>query len=90
MFDRINHSLKPYMADRINKWEQNNMLAIERYRVPDFVNNYVARNSRFGDLNPFTLLKQTLPYPLIYNDRIFYLKDEEERERVMRNPKLLK
>ena len=28
-------------------------------------------------------------YPLIYNDRIYYLNDEEERDRVMRNPKLL-
>ena len=44
VFDRINHSLKPYMADRINKWEQNNMLAIERYRVPDFV-----KEKRFGN-----------------------------------------
>lgn len=73
----------------MNKWEQNNMLSIERYRAPDFINNYIASNSRFGDLNPFTLLKQVSPFPLIYKDRIYYLKDEEERDLVMRNPKLL-
>jgi hypothetical protein len=29
------------------------------------------------------------PYPLIYRDRIYYLKDEEERDFVIRNPKTL-
>lgn len=52
------------------------MLPIERFRTPDFINNYIASNSRFGELNPFTLLRQNAPYPLIYRDRIYYLKDE--------------
>eukprot|EP00919_Chromeraceae_sp_WS-2016_P042556 GHVR01101529.1.p1 GENE.GHVR01101529.1~~GHVR01101529.1.p1 ORF type:complete len:143 (+),score=14.84 GHVR01101529.1:2925-3353(+) len=34
-------------------------------------------------------MKPVYPYPLIYKDRIYYLKDEEEREYVMRNPKSL-
>lgn len=34
-------------------------------------------------------MKPVQSYPLIYNDRIYYLNDEEERDRVMRNPKLL-
>lgn len=29
------------------------------------------------------------PYPLIYRDRIYYLRDEEERDYIMRNPKTL-
>ena len=28
-------------------------------------------------------------YPLLYKDRIYYLKDEEERDYTMRNPQLL-
>ena len=84
--DRINYSLKPIVEDRLNKWEQNNMLPIERHRVRDFLNNYIALESRFGELNPFTLMKPVYSFPLIYNDRIYYLNDEEERDRVMRNP----
>jgi hypothetical protein len=52
------------------------MLPIERHRVPDFIKNFVAKDSRFGKLNPFTLMKNQYSYPLIYNDRIYYLKDE--------------
>jgi hypothetical protein len=52
------------------------MLPIERHRVKDFLNNYIALESRFGELNPLTLLRPVLSYPLIYNDRIYYLDDE--------------
>ena len=31
-------------------------------------------------------MKPVYSYPLIYNDRVYYFNDEEERERVMRNP----
>jgi adenylate/nucleoside-diphosphate kinase len=65
------------------------MLAIDRHRVRDFLNNHVARDSRFGKLNPFTLFENAKPFPLIYKDRIYYLKDEEERDYVIRNPKSL-
>lgn len=77
--DKINSFLKPYMEDRASKWEQNSMLPVERHRVPDFLNNYIALESRFGNLNPFTFIKPVLSYPLIYNERVYYLKDEEER-----------
>ena len=46
--DRINTALTPYMEDRINRWERNSMLPIERHRVADFLNNYCALESRFG------------------------------------------
>ena len=79
MTDRINCVIKPYIEDRINRWERNNMMVIDRFRVRDFLNNYIAAESRFGKLNPYTLVEVPKPYPLIYNDRIYYLKDEEER-----------
>lgn len=53
------------------------MLAIERHRAKDFLTNYIAVESRFGKLNPYTLIQNSRPYPLIYNDRIYYFKDEE-------------
>ena len=31
-------------------------------------------------------MKPVYSFPLIYKDRIYYLNDEEERDRVMRNP----
>ena len=65
------------------------MLAIERLRINDFLNNYIVSDSRFGKLNPYTLMENPKPYPLIYKDRIYYLKDEEERQFVIRNPKTL-
>lgn len=65
------------------------MLVIDRYRVKDFLNHYIATESRFGKLNPYTLNQYPRPYPLIYNDRIYYLKDEEQRQNAMRNPKSL-
>jgi adenylate/nucleoside-diphosphate kinase len=65
------------------------MLAIERHRAHDFLKNYIVRDSRFGKLNPFTLFENPKPFPLIYKDRLYYLKDEEERDYVMRNPKSL-
>ena len=34
-------------------------------------------------------MKPVSSFPLIYNDRIYYLNDEEERERVMKNPHIL-
>jgi GTP-binding protein EngB required for normal cell division len=34
-------------------------------------------------------MRPLLSYPLIYNQRIYYLNTEEERDRVMRNPKML-
>lgn len=77
MTDRINYVIKPYIDDRINRWEKNSMLAIERHRVNDFLNNYIVSESRFGKLNPFTLMENPKPFPLIYKDRIYYFKDEE-------------
>lgn len=74
--DRINFAIKPYLEDRVSRWEQTSMLPIERHRVKDFLNNYIALESRFGQLNPFSLLRPTLSYPLIYNDRVYYLNDE--------------
>lgn len=65
------------------------MFVIDRYRTRDFIGNYIAVDSRFGKLNPFSLIEYPRSYPLIYNDRIYYLKDEEERDFVMRNPKSL-
>ena len=65
------------------------MLAIDRHRAKDFLTHYIVTDSRFGKLNPYTLVENPRPYPLIYNDRIYYLKDEEEREHTMRNPKSL-
>jgi hypothetical protein len=65
------------------------MLAIERHRVNDFLNNFIVSESRFGLLNPYTLMENPKTYPLIYKDRIYYLKDEEERDFVIRNPKTL-
>lgn len=89
MTDRINYLVKPIIEDRISRWEKNSMLAIERHRVNDFINNYIVSESRFGKLNPYTLMENPKPYPLIYKDRIYYLRDEEERDYVMRNPKTL-
>jgi hypothetical protein len=74
--DRINYVIKPYIEDRINRWEKNNMLPIERHRAKDFLANFIATDSRFGKLNPYTLIENPRPYPLIYNDRIYYFKDE--------------
>jgi hypothetical protein len=34
---------------------------IEKHRLPDFINNFVALDSRFGKFNPFTLMKNTSP-----------------------------
>lgn len=65
------------------------MLPIERHRVPDFLKNFIAKDSRFGKLNPFTLMKPLFPYPLIYKDRVYYLQDQEERDRVIKNHLLL-
>lgn len=87
--DRINYVIKPYIEDRINRWEKNNMMPIDRHRSKDFLANYISKDSRFGKLNPYTLIENPRPYPLIYNERIYYLKDEEERDFCTRNPKSL-
>jgi hypothetical protein len=87
--DKITFTLKNYIEDRVQKWEKYNMLPVERHRVPDFLNNFIVKESRFGKLNPLSLIKNLRPAPLIYNERVYYLKDEEEREAVMRNPTLL-
>lgn len=65
------------------------MLAIERHRIPDFLNNFIVQDSRFGKVNPFTLTKNIFSFPLIYNERVYYLKDEDERDAVMKNANLL-
>jgi hypothetical protein len=87
--DRINYLVKPIIEDRISRWEKNSMLPIERHRVNDFLSNYIVSESRFGKLNPYTLMENPKAYPLIYRDRIYYLRDEEERDFVIRNPKTL-
>lgn len=53
------------------------MLVVERHRVKDFINNFIAADSRFGKLNPYSLIEYPKSYPLIYRERIYYLKDEE-------------
>jgi hypothetical protein len=75
--DRINYLVQPYINERINRWEKYNMLPIERHRVDHFLNNFIVSDSRFGKLNPLSLIQNPKPYPLIYKDRIYYLKDEE-------------
>ena len=77
------------MEDRTARWETSSMLAIDRFRVNDFLSHHVAEDSRFGKLNPFSLMEVPRPYPLIYRDRIYYLRDEEERESVIKNPRTL-
>ena len=47
------------------------------HRAKDFLNHYIVSDSRFGKLNPYTLIENSRPYPLIYQDRIYYFKDEE-------------
>jgi hypothetical protein len=54
--DRINYAIKPFIEDRVNRWEKYSMLAIERHRVPDFLNNFIVKESRFGKLNPYSLI----------------------------------
>lgn len=65
------------------------MLKINPDRVSSFLENYIVKESRFGKLNPLTLFKPIKPVPLIYNERLYYFADEEERENVMENPSLL-
>ena len=65
------------------------MMPVERHRVKDFLKNYIVSDSRFGKLNPYTLVENPRPYPLIYRERIYYFKDEEERDYAMRNPRSL-
>lgn len=65
------------------------MLSIEKHRAVDFVNNFIALESRFGKRNPFTLMVNPQPCPLVYKDRVYYLANEEERELVMKNPERL-
>lgn len=65
------------------------MMLIDRFRVQDFTRNWIAIDSRFGKLNPYSLIQYPKSYPLIYKDRIYYFKDEEERQYAMRNPKTL-
>lgn len=48
------------------------MLKIEQDRVGNFLDNYIAKESRFGKLNPLTLRRPLKPYPLIYRDRVYY------------------
>jgi len=31
-------------------------MIIDRTRVKDFLNNYIVRESRFGKINPYTLI----------------------------------
>lgn len=73
--DRINFAIRPYMEERLAKWEQTSMLPIERHRVKDFLSNYIAKESKFGKLNPLNLMRPLLSYPLLYNDRIYYFSD---------------
>ena len=54
--DRINYVIRPYIEDRISRWERNSMLPIDRLRVKDFVNNFIAAESRFKKLNPYSLV----------------------------------
>ncbi len=75
--DRVNYLVKPIIEDRISRWEKNSMLSLDRQRIPHFLNNYIASESRFAKLNPFTLMENPKPYPLLYKDRIYYLRDEE-------------
>ena len=45
----------------------------------DFVGSFIAKESRFGKLNPISLVRDLRPAPLVYKDRVYYLKDDEER-----------
>ena len=65
------------------------MLAVGRERVGEFLKQFVVKESRFGRLNPISLVRDVRPCPLIYNARVYYLKDEEERDAVIKNPSLL-
>jgi hypothetical protein len=53
------------------------MLAVGRERVGEFLKNFVAKESRFGRVNAISLVRDARPCPLIYNDRVYYLRDEE-------------
>lgn len=89
VFDKIVYAIKPYLENRMSKWDRVDMLKINSDRVPHFLDNYIARESRFGKLNPITLMRPIKPISLIYNSRIYYLDDEDQREAVMENVELL-
>lgn len=63
----------------MSRWEKVKMMKISPERISHFVNNFIVKESRFGKLNPLTLMRPVKPQPLIYNGRIYYFDNEEER-----------
>ena len=90
MFDKIVYAIKPYLENRLTKWDRVDLLKINPERISNFLDNYIVKESRFGKLNPLTLLRPIKPLPLIYNSRLYYLDDEDQREAVLDNVALLK
>jgi hypothetical protein len=74
----------------MTKWDKVDMLKVNPERVDGFLDNYIVKESRFGKLNPLTLMRPVKPTPLIYNSRLYYFDDEEQRDAVMENVEMLK
>lgn len=89
VFDKIVYAIRPYLENRLAKWDRVDLLKINPERVPSFLDNYIVKESRFGKLNPLTLMRPPKPLPLLYNGRLYYLDDEDQRDAVMDNVSLL-
>ena len=89
VFDKIVYAIRPFLDNRLAKWDRVDLLKINPERLSSFLDNYIVKESRFGRLNPLTLIRPIKPLPLIYNSRVYYLDDEDQREAVMDNIALL-
>lgn len=43
VFDKIKYSLKPFLENRVERWEKIDALKIEPERTNDFLNNHIAK-----------------------------------------------
>jgi adenylate kinase family enzyme len=90
VYDKIVYAIRPYLENRLAKWDRVDLMKINPDRITSFLENCIVKESRFGRLNPLTLLRPIKPLPLLYNNRMYYLDDEEQREAVMDNIALLR
>lgn len=71
----------------LNDSEDKDELTVEK-KVQMLEKSYCFRKSRLLDKHPSDIGSLTInnDYPLIFNDRIYFIKSQEQREIVAKNP----
>ena len=85
-FQELCHVLKPFLFKREEQIESKLVSFIPEENLKAYEKSFVYRKSRFDRVSPSDRFTQKREFPVLYRNRIYYAKSQEEQEKIGRHP----